>query len=98
VTTIVELKSGPHILVRIVWYVLAGWWITGIAMGIAWFAAIIVIGLPLTFYLVNRIPTLLTLRPRRARFAMVTGDDGSTGYRRISTEQTSAIVRIVYLS
>ena len=62
---ILEVKTGPHILVRIVWYLFVGWWLTGIAMAIAWVAAIVVIGLPLTFWLVNRIPTMLTLRPRR---------------------------------
>lgn len=94
--SIVELKTGPHILVRAVWYLLVGWWLTGILMVIAWVAAITVVGLPLTFYLVNRIPTVLTLRPRRERFAMVTGQDGVTRYRRITTEQTRVAVRILY--
>ena len=53
--SVVELKTGPHILVRAIWYLLVGWWLTAILMGIAWFAAIIIVGLPLTFWLVNRI-------------------------------------------
>ena len=75
---IVELKTGPSILVRAVWYVLIGWWLTGIVMSLAWFLAITVIGLPLTFYLVNRIPTVLTLRPRHEQYELVTGADGVT--------------------
>jgi uncharacterized membrane protein YccF (DUF307 family) len=94
--SIVELKTGPHILVRVVWYLLAGWWLTGILMAIAWLAAIVVIGLPLTFYLVNRIPTVLTLRPRHEQFVTVTGQDGVTRYRRLATEQTSTLVRAAY--
>jgi uncharacterized membrane protein YccF (DUF307 family) len=63
-TQVVEVKTGPPILVRIVWYLLVGWRVTGIAMAIAWLAAIVIVGLPLSFWLVNRIPTMLTL-PRR---------------------------------
>lgn len=70
---VVEIKTGPHILVRAVWYLLVGWWLTGIAMAVAWLAAIIVVGLPLTFYLVNRVPTALTLRPRGDRYVLVAG-------------------------
>ncbi len=94
--SVVELKTGPPILIRIVWYVFVGWWLTGILMAIAWFAAVIVVGLPLTFYLVNRIPTVLTLRPRREQYMMVTGQDGVTRYQRVATEQTSFVVRAVY--
>jgi len=95
-SSVVELRTGPHILVRVVWYIFIGWWLTAILMGIAWVAAIFIVTLPLTFYLVNRIPTTLTLRPRRERYAMVTGADGVTRYQRIATEQTSLLVRAVY--
>jgi uncharacterized membrane protein YccF (DUF307 family) len=93
---VVELKTGPHILVRIVWYLLVGWWLTGIVMAIAWAAGAVIIGLPLTFYLANRIPTVLTLRPRRERYLLVTGGDGVTRYERVATEQSSVLVRILY--
>jgi uncharacterized membrane protein YccF (DUF307 family) len=93
---IVEVKSGPSFLVRALWYLLVGWWLTGIVMGLAWFAGAIVIGLPLTFYLANRIPTMLTLRPRRERYQLVTGADGVTRYERMATEQSSLLVRIAY--
>ena len=95
-TTLLEVKTGPHILVRIVWYLLVGWWVTGIAMAIAWLAALTIIGLPLTFWLVNRIPTVLTLRPRREQYLMVTGPDGVARMQRLSTQQTTLLVRIVY--
>lgn len=90
------MKTGPHILVRIVWYFLVGWWITGIAMAVAWFAAIVLIGLPLSFWLVNRIPTMLTLRPRRQEYLVVTGADGLISVKRLATQQTNALLRVVY--
>lgn len=93
---ILELKTGPHILVRLVWYLLVGWWLTGIAMAIAWLAGITIVGLPLSFYIVNRIPTTLTLRPRRERYALVTSADGVTHHVRIATQQSSFLIRLLY--
>jgi uncharacterized membrane protein YccF (DUF307 family) len=93
---IVELKTGPHILVRALWYLVVGWWLTGIVMGLAWFLALIVIGLPISFYLVNRVPTVLTLRPRYEQYELVTGPDGVTRYERLETEQSPLLYRVVY--
>src|SRR4051812_17414876 len=45
-----EVKTGQSLPVRVIWYLLAGWWATGIAMAVAWFAALTLIGLPLTFW------------------------------------------------
>jgi uncharacterized membrane protein YccF (DUF307 family) len=89
-------RAGPHILVRVVWYFLVGWWLTAIAMTIAWLAAIVIVGLPLSFWLVNRIPTVLTLRPRREQYLMVLGVDGVARMQKVATEQSSVLVRIVY--
>ena len=95
-TRVLEVKTGPPILVRIVWYLLVGWWVTGIAMAIAWLAAIVIVGLPLSFWLVNRIPTMLTLRPRREEYLVVTGTDGVTRMQNLATQQTGVLLRIVY--
>ena len=94
--SIVVNTTGPSMLVRALWYVFVGWWLTGLLMAVAWGVALTVIGLPLTFYLVNRIPTVLTLRPRREQYAVVTGPDGVARYQRVQTPQESALVRIVY--
>lgn len=95
-TRVLEVKTGPPILVRIVWYLLVGWWATGIAMAIAWLAAIVIVGLPLSFWLVNRIPTMLTLRPRREEYLVVTGTDGVTRLQKLNTQQTGVLLRIIY--
>ena len=61
---VVEQKAGAGLLIRAVWFVLVGWWLSGIVASIAWFAMITIIGLPLGIWLVNRLPTVITLRPR----------------------------------
>jgi uncharacterized membrane protein YccF (DUF307 family) len=63
-TSVRFTKSGPGLLVRAFWFLFIGWWLTGLLTAVAWIAAITLIGLPLGIYLINRIPTYLTLRPR----------------------------------
>ena len=62
--TVVEIKTGPNILIRAIWFIFIGWWLSGVVAGIAWLAMITIIGLPLGIYLVNRLPTVISLRPR----------------------------------
>src|SRR5688500_1196013 len=50
---VVEQKSGPGLLVRAVWFVFVGWWLSGIVASIAWFCMITILGLPLGIWLVN---------------------------------------------
>ena len=95
-TQVLEMKTGPHILVRAVWYILIGWWVTGIGMVLAYLAALTILGLPLSFWLVNRIPTMLTLRPRREQYLLVAGADGVTRMKKMATQQTNVFVRIGY--
>ena len=46
------------------WFLLVGWWLTAIVSALAWVACVTIIGLPLGIWTINRIPTVLTLRPR----------------------------------
>ena len=61
---VTEAKDGPAMWVRALWFVFVGWWLTGIVSFVAWLALVTIIGLPLGIWLINRIPTALTLRPR----------------------------------
>ena len=56
--------SVPQVnfLVRALWFVLVGWWLTAIALSVAYFFCLTIIGLPLGFAIYDLIPTLLTLR------------------------------------
>ena len=57
-------RSGPHFLLRVLWYLLIGWWLTGISLAVGYVAGLTIIGLPLAFWIFNRTGTILTLRPR----------------------------------
>ena len=57
-------SDGPPLLVRVIWFVFIGWWLTGLVNVLAYLIALTIIGLPLAFMIFNRLPTVLTLRPR----------------------------------
>lgn len=78
--TSLEVQRGPGLLVRAVWFVFVGWWLTGIMSAIAWFFMITIIGLPVGIWLINRIPTFITLRPRTREVQAWTAADGTVRY------------------
>lgn len=47
-------QRGPHILVRAIWWLFVGSWLSAIIVAVAWFALITIIGIPLGIYLINR--------------------------------------------
>jgi uncharacterized membrane protein YccF (DUF307 family) len=63
--TVQHETRGPGLLIRALWYIFIGWWLSGVVSVAAWLVGLTVIGLPLTFWIFNRLPTVLTLRPRR---------------------------------
>ena len=77
---LVERKTGPGLLVRAVWFIFVGWWLSGIVAAVAWFFMITIIGLPLGIWLVNRLPTVITLRPRTSYAYAYTDAYGNTSY------------------
>ena len=64
-TATVVREPGAPLLVRILYFLLFGWWATGIWINVAWFLNATIIGLPLGVWMLNRVPQVLTLRPAR---------------------------------
>ena len=65
-TPIIPEQKPPNILLRIVYLVFIGWWLGLIVSGLAWILNVTIIGLPIGLYLINRLPTIITLRPSTA--------------------------------
>jgi hypothetical protein len=63
--TVIERVSGPNLLVRFVWWLFIGWWASGL------------VGIPLGIWLINHLPSVLTLRPRTRTWAL--GQDAGAG-------------------
>ena len=57
----VPISSSASMAVRVVYFVLIGWWVSLLWMQLAWLAALLVIGLPLSFQMFERVGTVMTL-------------------------------------
>lgn len=77
-TNVTGYQRGPNLLIRFLWWLFIGWWASGIVVGIAWVALVTIIGIPLGIYLINRLPTVLTLRPRTRTWSLGTDETGAT--------------------
>ena len=88
-------SHGPSIVVRALWFIFIGWWLTALVNVIAYVIALTVIGLPVAFMIFNRLPTVLTLRPRTIQTAHE--DAGGIAYVTESTvPQRSFLLRTIY--
>ena len=67
-------RRGPNLLIRFIWWLFIGWWASGIAVAAAWVALVTIIGIPLGIWIINRLPSVLTLRPRTRHWSL--GQDG----------------------
>lgn len=62
-TRTVVRDPGAPLLLRVLYFLLFGWWATGIWINAAWFLNVTIIGLPVGVWMLNRVPQVLTLRP-----------------------------------
>lgn len=60
--TIVRDAQQLPLVIRAVWYVLIGWWLTGIWVEVAYVISLTIIGMPIGFWMFDKVPTLLSLR------------------------------------
>src|SRR6478672_1533421 len=94
-TSMQEFRAGPGCVVRGLYFVLIGWWLTGFWSALAWALTASVIGLPLGLWMINRLPQVLALMP--ARMVVETTEAGGrrTAFLRPVPERP-LLVRAVY--
>ena len=56
-----SLQQYPFLL-RAVYFVVVGWWLSGIWMSVGWLASVTIVGLPVAIWMFNRVPAITTLR------------------------------------
>jgi uncharacterized membrane protein YccF (DUF307 family) len=88
---IVVSPSGHGFLVRALWYIFVGWWLTGIALTVGYVLTLTIVGIPFGFWIFNRTGTLLTLRPRSQPVQLAA--DGSVGEH---PNQRSLLLRAIW--
>jgi uncharacterized membrane protein YccF (DUF307 family) len=94
-TVITTTQSGPGFILRAIWYLLIGWWLTGISLAVGYVAGLTVVGLPLAFWVFNRTGTLLTVRPRTQTIS-IDRAGGVTTISRRHRSQRPLVVRALY--
>jgi uncharacterized membrane protein YccF (DUF307 family) len=94
-SVVVVRDPGPSMVLRAAWFLLVGWWLSGFAVSLAYFLCITIIGIPLGFAIFNRLPVIITLRPRTARETteVINGVTYITGQ---TVEQLPLWLRAVY--
>lgn len=92
---VVQRSSGPGFLIRAIWFLLIGWWLSGIVTTIAYILCITIIGMPFGFALFNLLPAVLTLRPR-TEVVVTEVRDGVTYVRGATVPQLPMLVRALW--
>ena len=82
----------PFIL-RVLWFFIFGWELTGVWILVAWALNATIIGLPLGLWMIDRVPQVLTLKSRPGAWEV----DLATGRTRyVSAQQPPWLVRALY--
>ena len=89
-------RSGVPLIGRVIWFLLIGWWLTQIAIVVAWVFNLLVLTLPIGLYILNRIPQIATLRPATMETNVVTNESGSTVVVNAQISQRSFLLRLLY--
>lgn len=90
-----QRDNNPSFMVRMVWFLFVGWWLSFWWLIAAWALNATIIGLPLGLMMINRVPTILTLQSGRKQFA-VTQQSGVTVVQSVDTAQLPMWIRAIY--
>lgn len=60
-TTVIMEQQGTSFIIRYLYFIFIGWWVGFIALIIAWILGIIIIGLPFSILIMNRMGKIMTL-------------------------------------
>lgn len=70
---VVIAATPPNIWIRVLWFLFVGWWAGPVIAYLAWVAIVLIVGLPLGLWLINRLPTVMTLRPQEQDWTLMDG-------------------------
>jgi uncharacterized membrane protein YccF (DUF307 family) len=93
----VETRSkSPSLVVRAVYFLLVGWWASGISLSVAWALPVTVVGTPIGIKMINWVPKIVSLKNRRTAIKGTQSGDGSIDVTESTSDQHALLVRAVY--
>lgn len=54
--------NSPSLIIRAIWFVAVGWWLTGVLLSVAWLLNLTIVGLPVGIKMINMVPKALSLK------------------------------------
>ncbi|WP_231554295.1 YccF domain-containing protein [Halobellus rufus] len=93
----VERRDGsPSIVVRAAYFLLIGWWASGIWLGVAWFFTVTIVGTPIGIKMINLIPKVVSLKERTVETRITENASGAVTVTESGRDQHSLVVRAAY--
>jgi uncharacterized membrane protein YccF (DUF307 family) len=89
-------RDNPNLLLRILWFLLVGWWLGFWAIVVGYFCLILIIPAPIGIALLDRLPRIMTLRAP-ARTLSVHENGESFEIEPGKVDQRSWLIRIPWL-
>lgn len=87
-------ESFFDLFLRLLWFYFVGLWAGGIWMGLAWFACLTVIGLPVGVWMTHQLPLIMTLKGEDQWQPITVG--GKTAYVFQEYEQSNFLLRAIW--
>jgi uncharacterized membrane protein YccF (DUF307 family) len=96
-TTTVTKKVKPvgeiPFLIRVIWFFVLGWELTGVWILIAWALNVTILFLPVGLWMIDRVPQVLTLKARPGAY-VVNLENGRSQF--IPASQPNFLIRAIY--
>lgn len=89
-------RDNPNLILRIIWFVLVGWWLGFWAIVAAYLCLVLIIPVPIGIAILNRLPRIFTLRAP-ARTITVRDEDGQISVEQGKVDQRSWLIRLPWL-
>lgn len=77
-TNISDIRGGPGIFVRILWFLFVGWWLSFAWITLSTAVNLTIIGIPLGLWMANRVPQVATLKFDSTRYTAEHDGNGNT--------------------
>lgn len=90
-----QRKQVPFVL-RAIWFLVVGWWLSGVFILLGYLSMILIVTAPLGFWFLNRVPQAQTLRMRTSDL-IITEREGTTYVREMTQSQRPWYLRLLYL-